>query len=344
MPTINMLSSADKVKGQGVGAAYIEQVNLVTNGLKEYNVCVNKTKLTDIMHYHTIDFKHYMSIPFAKSKGAAVGYVHFLPETIKGSLKLPKIAEKVFFKYMIDFYKKMDYLVTVNPNFIPKLEAHGIDRDKISYIPNFVSKKRFYPISEEKKRAKKISLNIQEDKFVILGVGQVQTRKGVMDFVELAKEMPDIEFVWAGGFSFGSITDGYKELKEVVDNPPKNVKFIGIVEREEMNDIFNMADIYFMPSYNELFPMAILEAMNTETPILLRDLDIYENILFDYYVKANSNEGFKELIIKLKSDNEFYNDCVNKSKKGASFYSEENVLKMWKKFYDNVYEGLQGGN
>ena len=31
--TINMMSSATKVKGQGVGSAYIEQVNLVREGL-----------------------------------------------------------------------------------------------------------------------------------------------------------------------------------------------------------------------------------------------------------------------------------------------------------------------
>ena len=29
---INMLSSADKVEGQGVGSAYLEQVNLVKEG------------------------------------------------------------------------------------------------------------------------------------------------------------------------------------------------------------------------------------------------------------------------------------------------------------------------
>ena len=27
------------------------------------------------------------------------------------------------------------------------------------------------------------------------------------------------------------ITDGYKELKAIVDNPPKNVKFLGIIPR-----------------------------------------------------------------------------------------------------------------
>ena len=55
--------------------------------------------------------------------------------------------------------------------------------------------------------------------------------------------LPDITFVWAGGFSFGKITDGYDELKEIYQNPPSNVHFIGIVQREEMNDIYNLADI-----------------------------------------------------------------------------------------------------
>ncbi|WP_367301730.1 hypothetical protein [Listeria fleischmannii] len=52
------------------------------------------------------------------------------------------------------------------------------------------------------------------DKFVVLGVGQVQHRKGVLDFIEVAKSLPDIQFVWAGGFSFGKITSGYEELKK----------------------------------------------------------------------------------------------------------------------------------
>lgn len=46
MTTINMLSSAQKVKGQGVASAYVEQVNLVKYGLTdEYKVEINRFKL-----------------------------------------------------------------------------------------------------------------------------------------------------------------------------------------------------------------------------------------------------------------------------------------------------------
>jgi len=337
MPTINMLSSADKVKGQGVGSAYLEQVDLVQNGLnKEYKVVINKRVRTDIMHYHTIDFKHYLSVPFAKKKGVTVGYVHFLPETIEGSIKLPNFIKKIFYKYIISFYNSMDYLVTVNPNFITKLEAYNIDRKKITYIPNFVSTEKFHNISNEDKCIAKKKLKIEKDAFVVLGVGQIQTRKGVMDFIDIAKKMPEVQFVWAGGFSFGNITDGYKELKISMENAPKNILFTGIVERDLMNDIYNVSNVLFMPSYNELFPMSILEAMNTYTPILLRDLELYEDILFDYYIKEHDNEGFISAIEKLKNDSSYYEQAKEKAIRGHNFYSRENVLSMWKIFYEKV--------
>ncbi len=339
MPTINMLSSADKIKGQGVGSAYLEQVNLVQNGLdKEFKVIINKRTRADIMHYHTIDLKYYLSVPFAKRKGVTVGYVHFLPETIEGSIKLPNFIKKIFYKYIISFYNSMDYLVTVNPNFITKLEAYNINSDKITYIPNFVSNEKFYNLSVEDRCIAKEKLKIEKDAFVVLGVGQIQTRKGVIDFIDIARKMPAVQFVWAGGFSFGNITDGYKELKNQMENSPKNILFTGIVERDLMNDIYNVSDVLFMPSYNELFPMSILEAMNSYTPILLRDLELYEDILFDYYLKEHDNDGFIRVIEKLKNDSIYYKQAKEKATRGQDFYSRENVLSLWKNFYKKVSE------
>ena len=338
MATINMLSSADKVKGQGVGSAYLEQLDLVTNGLDDrYTVEVNKKKCADIMHYHTIDLHHYLTLPLVKAKrSVTVGAVHFLPETMDGSLELPGFAKAVFYKYIIAFYKSMDYLVTVNPNFIDKLEAYGIPRNKISYIPNVVSKENFYKMSDKQKLEVRKKHHIKADKFVVLCAGQLQVRKGVFEFIEIAKAMPDVEFIWAGGFSFGNITSGYKEVKAILENPPSNVRFTGIVERDVMNELYNIADVMFLPSYNELFPMIILEAMNCNTPILLRDLDVYPKILFDFYLKGNTNEEFIAYITKLKEDEVFRKERIQKSLEGSHFYSGENILRMWQDFYNEI--------
>ncbi|MDP4179649.1 MAG: glycosyltransferase family 4 protein [Bacillota bacterium] len=337
MYSINMLSSADKVKGQGVGSAYLEQVELVRKGLSdEYEVFINKLKLADIMHYHTFDFTFYLLIPFARLKGVNVGYVHLLPETVDGSLEFPYLIKKIFYKYIISFYSRMDYLVTVNPYFIRLLANYGISSDKITYIPNFVSIKNFYSMSMDKKSEIRKKYGIEDNEFVVLGVGQVQTRKGVLDFIETAKALKHITFIWAGGFSFGRITAGYKELKKIVENPPSNVKFPGILDRDQMNELYNIANMLFLPSYSELFPMTILESFNCKLPILLRDLDIYPDVFFDYYQKGNEVSEFIDIINRMSSDENLRSYWENQSWKGHQFYSEENILSMWKSFYNKV--------
>lgn len=337
MTDINMFSSADKTKGHGVMSAYLEQVALVTYGLKdEYKVFINKFKLCKITHYHTIDFLFFLTIPFAKLSGTTVAYVHFVPQTMKESIKLPPIISHVFFRYIMWFYKAVDHLVVVNPYFIEELVRLGISRKKITYIPNFVSDNMFYNYSEADKRKLKDKYGIAKSDFTVLGVGQVQTRKGVLDFIEVAKSMPHMRFIWAGGFSFGSITEGYKELKEMMENPPANVTFLGIVERDEMNDIYNIADMLFLPSYNELFPMTILESMALNLPILLRDLPIYPVILSDIYLKGSSNEQFKAQLERLSHDSEYYKIYSDKSKMGHEIYSRENVLEQWREFYNKI--------
>lgn len=328
--SINMLSSADKVAGQGVGSAYLEQVNLVREGAPElFDIYINSRKKCDIVHVHTVDLWNY----FRMKKGVSVCYVHFLPDTLDGSIKLPKFAFNVFKKYVTKFYNKADHLVVVNPIFIDDLVKFGIDRSKITYIPNYVSREKFYKKDASDIRKK---YNISDDAFVVLGVGQVQTRKGVMDFIDVANKMPDTTFVWCGGFSFGRITDGYEELKKIYENPPKNVIFTGIVPREEMNDMYNMADVLFMPSYNELFPMSILEAINSSKPLLLRDLDLYRDILFEKYLKGTNNDEFVSKLNDLKNDKELYDKYSKLSNEISEFYSKEHVLEIWKEFYQSI--------
>ncbi|TXT16464.1 MAG: glycosyl transferase group 1, partial [Erysipelotrichaceae bacterium] len=135
----------------------------------------------------------------------------------------------------------------------------------------------------------------------------------------------------------GMITDGYFELKEIVENPPKNVKFLGIIPREQMNDMYNISDVLFMPSYNELFPMSILEACNLRKPILLRNLELYKDILFDHCVRGENNQDFTDLLHKLKNDPDFYKTAEGYSDFVAQYYSKEHVLSQWVEFYKNIY-------
>ena len=332
---INMLSQATSVDGQGVGSAYVEMVALVKE-CENYEVSVNsKSSKFDIYHIHTVNPRYRIRL---NKHHVNVIYVHFIPSTLDGSLKMPKLFFNVFKKYVVNFYKKADEIVVVNPSFIPPLIELGAKKENITYIPNFVDHEKFHKLSDEQVIELKKKYNIPLDKFVVMGCGQVQTRKGVLDFVEVAKRNPDKQFVWAGGFSFGIITDGYKELRAIMENPPENVKFLGIVPRVEMNDIYNISDMLFMPSLSELFPMAILEAVNSYKPVLLRDLELYEEILFKKYAKGNNVEEFDNEVKKLALDKKYYSKYSEYSKDISDFYSKEHVQEIWKEYYPRILE------
>ncbi len=332
---INMYSKAESVKGQGVGSAYKEQVALVKE-IPEFEISINgKHKNSyDIRHFHTVNPRFF---PKIKKNRINICYVHFIPAYDDGSLHMPKPIFKIYKKYVLKFYDKNDELVVVNPYFINELKKVGIDEKKVTYIPNYVSKENFFRMKREEINNIKEKYNIPKDKFIVLGVGQTQTRKGVLDFVEVAKENKDMFFVWAGGFSFGPMTAGYEEIKKAIDNPPKNCKFLGIIDREEMNGIYNIADVMFLPSYQELFPMTILECVNLHTPMLLRNLDLYDDILLHNYVSGTNNEEFSNLLKQYKTDKEFFKKGQEISKNISDYYSKENITKLWKDYYIKIY-------
>ena len=112
--TINMLSSADKVAGQGVGSAYLELIKLLKEDASDkFEVSINKGTKFDILHAHTVDLGNYFKLK--RTKGKKVVYVHFLPTTLDGSIKLPKLFFKIFKKYVIKFeidITKQTYMFT----------------------------------------------------------------------------------------------------------------------------------------------------------------------------------------------------------------------------------------
>ena len=332
---INMLSSSEKVAGQGVSGAYRELVRLLHRDAKDQLIVTENLPIeADVTHFHTIDFPYYLSTFQKKRSGRKIGYVHFLPDTLEGSLKIPFFLKGIVKRYVFSFYNRMEHLVVVNPMFIEDLVVAGIPREKVTYIPNFVNKEKWHPLSQEEIARLRTELGISDSQFIVVGAGQVQKRKGIDDFIRLAEELPQITFIWAGGFSFGGMTDGYERYKKMMDNPPENLMFPGIVSPERMRELYALADLFLLPSYNELFPMTILEAASCEAPIMLRDLDLYKVILEGNYRATADREEMKEAILEYQANPAALKTLKEKAKNISREYSEEHLLQIWLDFYE----------
>ncbi len=333
MINLGMRSWAASVKGQGVGSAYMEIISLLKKfGKNDFSVTVNHgLSKSDVIHCHTIDPISLLTMKF--SRKPTIASVHFVPETMKGSLQLPPPIPWLFNRYMLSFYKSADYVHIVNPQTKEDLMGYGVAEDKIRYIPNVVSPEGFSRKSPEEIQGIRKRLGFSETDFVVVGIGQLQKKKGIQSFAKVARHLPKVKFVWIGGFSFGRMSDGYGELKKLVENPPENLRFTDIIPREEVGEYLNAADLFFLPSFHEQCCMAVLEAAGTKTPILLRDLDSYKQLYPDCYLAGSGIRDFTMIIRKLQKDKAFCREWAQRSAGISERYSESKIYSMWKALY-----------
>ena len=151
-------------------------------------------------------------------------------------------------------------------------------------------------ISEDKKSELKKSLNIKEKK-VIISVGQFIHRKGFDILLKSMKGIPREYGVYIVG---GEPTEEYLKLKEELNLT--NVHFEGFKTKEELKKYYMCADIFVLPTREDIWGLVINEAMANGLPIITTDKCVAGVEL----IKNNENgfiipvEDEKELSDKIK--------------------------------------------
>ena len=222
-------------------------------------------------------------------------------------------------------------MIAVAPHVKTELQNIHVS-SKIHVLCNSVNRSKFSPNDEFKLKFRK-KYNIDQNAFVALCVGQIQPRKGIYDFIEAARQTPNITYVWVGGTPFKGLTADYKKLQSVVNDAPSNIVFTGIIDFNDMPAHYAMADVFFMPSYQENFAFATIEASSVRLPLVLRDNVEYPDSLFTHYLKGKTSQDFADIIHKLSSDSDYLSHWQQESETLASKYSLKSYMKQLKDIY-----------
>jgi len=104
---------------------------------------------------------------------------------------------------------------------------------------------------------------------LVLFLGRVTFQKGPEYFLEAAARVlrlePDVRFVLCGaGDLLPRVVERAAEL-----GIARRVRFTGFLEREAVERVFGMADVYVMPSVSEPFGIAPLEALSRDVPVIV---------------------------------------------------------------------------
>lgn len=288
----------------------------------------------DILHINTYFPKSYFLAKKAKKMGKKIVYhAHSTEEDYKNGFILAKQTSKLFKKWLIKCYSLGDVIVTPTPYSKHLLESYkGLENKKIYAISNGIEIDFFKKDEKLGKKFRK-DYGIKDNEKVIIGIGLYIERKGIIDFVELAKRMSEYKFIW---FGYSPLIASTKEVRKAINTKLDNLTFAGYVEPSVIKSALSGCDLYLFPTLEETEGIPIIEACACKTPALIRDIGVFDEWLIDgkNVYKAKNLDEFEAKARKILDGT--LKDLTEESYKVALDKDIKNVSKELTKVYKEV--------
>ena len=142
--------------------------------------------------------------------------------------------------------------------------------------------------------------------------------------------------MWVGGLIIKGLSEETKEIKELLKKKPENLILTDNMPYNKMPMYYNLADVFFMPSKQDIVPMVIIEAAACGLPVIVRNLPGYNDSFKDSYISSDTNEGFVRQIKSFYEDKKFYDTMAKKSVELAENFSANNVGTKLLSMYKNL--------
>lgn len=323
-----------QMRKSGIGNALRHQKEaLEANGIE---VTFNPKDNFDICHINTLFYRSYRFMKKLQKKGIpVVAHGHSTKEDFLNSFKFSNIIAPWFNHNLMRMYKNANYIITPTTYSKGLIENYKV-KAKIFALSNGINLEKYhldtkYDDADVENFYKFLGLK-KDDKFII-GMGFYFMRKGLQDFIEVARSFPDIKFIWFGQ-RYKFITS--RPIMKAIKNKPSNVILPGYINMNYKKVAFAKASLFFFPSYEETEGIVTLEALASKLPLLVRDIPVYNGWLekdVNCHM-ASSNEGFIKEINSILNNNQ--EKIINEGYKVVEARDIKLIGKELKSIYEEV--------
>jgi len=213
-----------------------------------------------------------------------------------------------------------DALVSVGEKVASELQEWGIGRKSkwISIAPGVEA-----PVLPSREVALR-NLGLHGDRVRVGWLGRMVGVKDPQLALDIARAMPEIEFLIAGG---GEL------LEEIRSAAPSNARILGWVNRE---DLLAASDVILMTSKSEGMPLSAIEAQLAGLPVVAPNVGSLAEVVLLGYVSDRDVESFKRAILLSVSlhKHQPYEDW-SQIHKARSIFSPEQLISKHNQIYNS---------
>lgn len=240
-----------------------------------------------------------------------------------------------FIKFIYSFVFKNSSVILLSTLLRSDLEGVVGRSTKIFYLPNGIAEAiPFQTVDHHQTSSEKAP--------ILLFLSNIVKTKGVFVLLEaveyLIKKKIRFKLKLVGGIE-PSISK--KKLYKKIEPLNDFVEYLGPKYGNEKSEIFASADIFVFPTYNEAFPLVLLEAMQAGLPVISTYEGAIPEIVGDgetgFLVKQNEVGDLADKIEILLKD-----DILRKKmgQEGKKKFFKNYTIEIFEKNLKNIFDGI----
>lgn len=245
----------------------------------------------DAVHINTVLPCSVRAARKARRRGIPVlWYGHSTEEDFRYSFAGSNLLAPLFKRWLCHCYNQADLILTPTPYAANILQGYGL-RPPVRVLSNGVDTEFFAP-DPVRGAAFRQQYGLADGQKAVVSAGHFFERKGILDFIALARRMPGVRFFWFGHTDPALVP---RAVRKAMQAAPPNLCFAGFVTQAALRDAYCGADAFLFCSHEETEGIVVLEALACGVPVLVRDIPVYEGWLTDgvNVYKAADNAGLQ---------------------------------------------------
>lgn len=300
------------------------------------------SKLVDTIKAYQIELLHvhyaiphayagYMAKKMLKEEGIFIPMI----TTLHGT-DITLVGSHPFYRTAVAFsINKSDKVTAVSRNLRDTTYAMFDIQKEIEVIPNFIDRQRY--IEKAKEPCDRTLMALQTE-VIFTHVSNFRAVKRVEDVVEIFARVNEHQpsvLIMVGEGPERIKADRLAKQKGVYDK----VKFLG--NSVEIDKVLCMSDIFLLPSSEESFGLAALEAMANKTAVIssnaggLPEVNIHEHT--GYVCQVGDIEQMSAYALKLAQDSDLLHTIKMNAFESSKRFDLPEIVPIYERLYESAY-------